>query len=434
MGLCIFGAGLLLPIGFVAVMMVLISKLVGQAPPRPTVQSQSEATDQRNSLQQADAGFSIPVFQAYVNLLFSCLHQARGQRLPELIAGRFSPAVVREVEAEPSLLGVSDIVVGSQTVIESRVDSQQRLMEIRVGFEACYIEKHHQGTRQLYTQEQWTFCKTTDVPTPAPEMLLRLACPNCGQSTGSGPDGACSSCRQPTNQTRLQWLVTARQVTLKVPKPPLVFEGQAHGSETGTGKPTVYPQDFASQKRAFCGRHPDFDWSAFESRAANIFLNLQQAWSTKNFEAARPYEMDTLYDTHRFWIERYRAEGYTNHLTDIQVNDINVCLVEMDAYYERIVVRIFAQMKDWTSDRQGAVVAGDPNLSRKFSEYWTFLRRVGCKATIAVDLQKCPSCGAQLDNVNQNGICLYCQSNITSGNFDWVLSNIDQDETYQPTV
>jgi len=45
-----------------------------------------------------------------------------------------------------------------------------------------------------------------------------------------------------------------------------------------------------------------------------------------------------------------------------------------------------------------------------------------------VDLN-CPNCAAPL-KVNNAGVCQFCGGKITSGEFDWVLSKIEQDESY----
>ena len=41
----------------------------------------------------------------------------------------------------------------------------------------------------------------------------------------------------------------------------------------------------------------------------------------------------------------------------------------------------------------------------------------------------CPNCGAPLA-ISMAGNCEYCSANVTSGEFDWVLSRIEQDEAY----
>ena len=108
-----------------------------------------------------------------------------------------------------------------------------------------------------------------------------------------------------------------------------------------------------------------------------------------------------------------------------------VCL-ELDRYFESATLRIFASMKDSTvrlSD--GALLSGDPRKPRVFSEYWTFIRRSGVTSK-ARELTCCPNCGATLDKITTAGVCEYCDANITRGDYDWVLSRIEQDEAYTP--
>ena len=59
-----------------------------------------------------------------------------------------------------------------------------------------------------------------------------------------------------------------------------------------------------------------------------------------------------------------------------------------------------------------------------------FLRSAGAKSK-AADLDHCPSCGAALDRVSESGVCGYCEAKVTGGEFDWVLSTIDQDDSYR---
>jgi len=66
---------------------------------------------------------------------------------------------------------------------------------------------------------------------------------------------------------------------------------------------------------------------------------------------------------------------------------------------------------------------------RKWSEYWTFVRYCKAKPAAARADLNCPNCGAPL-KVNAVGICEFCGGKITSGEFDWVLSKIEQDESY----
>ncbi len=67
--------------------------------------------------------------------------------------------------------------------------------------------------------------------------------------------------------------------------------------------------------------------------------------------------------------------------------------------------------------------------ARRFSEYWTFVRRVGCTRQ-PHDLASCPNCAAPVE-VNQAGECAHCEATVTSGEFGWVLALIEQDDVYE---
>lgn len=110
------------------------------------------------------------------------------------------------------------------------------------------------------------------------------------------------------------------------------------------------------------------------------------------------------------------------------VTRVELCDVETDAWVETIKVRIFARCLDWTERRSdGAVVGGSKSQPRRFSEYWTFYRSVGARSA-AADTLHCPSCGAPLDKMGETGVCGYCESKVSQGQFDWVASRIEQDE------
>jgi hypothetical protein len=88
-------------------------------------------------------------------------------------------------------------------------------------------------------------------------------------------------------------------------------------------------------------------------------------------------------------------------------------------------------MRDWTVDTRGKVVQGSREKPRRFSEYWTFVRAAGQPVEAERDLGSCPNCGAPLDKVGQQGECGYCGTIITTGDFDWVVALIEQDEVYR---
>jgi hypothetical protein len=199
--------------------------------------------------------------------------------------------------------------------------------------------------------------------------------------------------------------------------------------EVGTDYPTIVQPGFPNVRAAFEQSNSSFSWGDFQSRARLIFNELQAAWSTLNWERARPHETDSIFQMHQFWIEAYKRQGLRNLLDQCQITAMQPVKIKEDAFYNAITLRIFAQGFDYTVDQQGRIVSGSKDRQRRWSEYWTFIRNRNAKPAASRADLSCPNCGASL-KVNATGICEFCGGKITSGEFDWVLSKIEQDESY----
>jgi hypothetical protein len=102
--------------------------------------------------------------------------------------------------------------------------------------------------------------------------------------------------------------------------------------------------------------------------------------------------------------------------------------VMSDAYYDAVTLRVFATGLDYTISDSGKLLSGNKSRPRTYSEYWTLIRGSARKGPARSD-PNCPHCGAPL-KIGMAGSCEYCRVKVTSGEFDWVLSRIEQDEAY----
>lgn len=383
-----------------------------------------------------DPNFSYYVFRDFVGLLYSQVQQGRAGDLGQV--GHYLSPQVREsllkLTRNQQVTGVKNVIVGAARVL-SQVVVQNRV-RITLTLESNYTEQRGDREERIYSKERWTFQRNQGVlsPGPIPVGTTRLGCPNCGQSGEVGKDGRCPYCEKQVNNGNYGWVVVQVQVQDREKQLPLGLGEQA--PERGTQLPTRRSPQWAQRWRAFQARYPEFVQKQFEDRLVEIFMALQQAWSEQRWDQARPYETDSLYQTHRYWIEAYQSQGVVNQLSQIQVQKIELCNVETDAYFDAVTVRIFASMIDLTLEKSsGRRLGGDPKQPRVFSEYWTLIRKVGYHPpTETRPAGTCPSCGAPLDRINQAGQCEYCGSTITQGDFDWVLAQIEQDESYQPPL
>jgi len=399
-----------------------------------------------------DANFSYYVFRDFVTLLFTQVQQGRTGDLAQ-VGHYLSPPVRKnllQLTARQEVTEVRDVIVGAARILgQVRIQGQVRLT---LTLETNYTEVRNDGPQRVYTKERWTFVRKAGVLSPGPRGVgdQRLGCPNCGQPGEVASDGRCPYCDKVVNQGDFGWVVGMIQVLERERQLNLGLGGHApergvpergvpergvpeRGAlERGTNLPTVRHPQLAQRLRTFRARYPNFEEAAFQARVRESFFALQEAWSQQEWMQARPYETDSLFQTHRYWIEAYQSQGVVNQLSQIECQSIELSNLETDAFFDAITVRVFASMIDVTRERKsGRILGGDADKPRQFSEYWTFIRKVGYQAGATKGARTCPSCGAPLDRINQAGQCEYCESVITRGDFDWVLAQIEQDESYR---
>lgn len=173
---------------------------------------------------------------------------------------------------------------------------------------------------------------------------------------------------------------------------------------------------------------PEFSSEKFISWVKEVFITLQNAWSERDFEKVRPFEKEELYKQHTEQIKQYIQNGKINVLDRINVNQTYLFKFTRDSQYEYLTVYIQARMTDYIKDEKtGKVLQGNPNTEYHMQYLYTFMRKTGVltdkvnsnRSTVA-----CPHCGAPT-TVTSSGKCEYCGFIITTGEFDWVLSNIE---------
>jgi len=144
----------------------------------------------------------------------------------------------------------------------------------------------------------------------------------------------------------------------------------------------------------------------------------------------RPYMSDALFATQTFWVEEYKRQRLRNITENAQIASLELANVTQDAFFDAFTVLLYASSLDYTvSDQNNQIVSGNRSSPRRYTEYWTLIRGRGAKGPPKTE-KACPNCGAPL-NVSMAGDCAYCKAKVTTGQFDWVLSRIEQDEVYQ---
>lgn len=381
------------------------------------------------ALTQRDPNFSETLFVDFAQLV-----HVRGRTLAAAgdtggLRAWCTDEAITSLQKSAGGSAVRDVIFGATRIESGRIERDWS--RLTVFFETNLTAVRDGEATQRLRTERWVFRRHPKALSPGPEAMRALGCASCGSTLEPTPEGRCSSCDEVRTGGAIQWEVSAVTVLQDqaLTAPDLHLGG---GVEPGTDLPTFVDPELAPGLRGLVGRHPDWSTPEFEARAVKVFYKLQAAWSTQQWETARPYQTDALFQIHRFWMERYRRSGLVNRLADVSAERIQLVKVQQDAWYESITVRLWARMRDWTERvSDGKVVGGSKKDERVFTEYWTFIRAVGAEQRETTHtLDQCPSCGAPLDQVSMSGVCGYCDTKITGGDFDWILSRIEQDDAY----
>lgn len=172
---------------------------------------------------------------------------------------------------------------------------------------------------------------------------------------------------------------------------------------------------------------PAFSSEKFISRAKEAFITLQRAWSERDFDKVRNFEKEELFNQHKRQLDEYISKGWINELSRININQAYLFKYVRDNEYEYLTVYFDTRMGDYIKDENtGNIIKGDPAKDYYLKYLYTFMRKTGVLTDPAKSnksVTNCPNCGAPT-TVTSSGQCEYCGSVITTGEFDWVLSDI----------
>ncbi|MBO6231481.1 MAG: TIM44-like domain-containing protein [Ruminiclostridium sp.] len=165
---------------------------------------------------------------------------------------------------------------------------------------------------------------------------------------------------------------------------------------------------------------PSFSSEEMLTFAKNTFIAVQDAWCAKDLEPVRGLMHNNLYSTTLRQVQAKIDQHVTYHYENYTFRNVYLTSYVRDREYEYITVYLNTQYIDYqVDDNTGSIIRGDKTTMWKMRYLMKFMRSVERRP----DQPKyCPNCGAPLD-IASSGKCGYCGSTVTSGSFDWLLSD-----------
>ena len=402
-----------------------------ELPPRdPAIDRQNAARAESiargfGTLLVLDPQFSRVLLEDFLYALYAEVHRRRGGGRIAQLAAYLSPGA--QSSAGPAVDEVRDIVVGALTFERVYVEGGQRV-RLTIRFLANYTEVQGGRAQAYYADEVWTVSREATTPSRKPENARVIGCPSCGGPLEQNLQGVCRYCNaRISGEQELDWFVDDITVEQKEAREPMLT---GTVEEVGTDLPTRHDPFLQPNSAALQQRDPAFSWPALSARVATIFGAFHESWTAQDLTAVRPFLSDNLFEAQSYWVAAYKKQGLRNISERPELRGQEVCKVESDGHYDLVTVRVWAQNFDYTLDAAGQVVGGRRDAPRQYTEYWTLIRGKGAHGAPKAE-RVCPSCGAPAEQINMAGQCQHCGNKITNGQFDWVLSRIEQDEVYE---
>ncbi len=375
-----------------------------------------------------DPEFSVVLFEDFLYALYAKVHEARGSGQLELLAPYLSPLVRAELQRRtPGLSDVTTVIVGAMKVVQVHGLEGQGAAQVQVEFEANLTEVANGKTQAYWLSERWTLSRPKSARSRPPDRARVIGCPSCGAPLDAIQGNTCSYCQKQVDTGEFDWKVEGALETRREPRGPQLT---GHVEEVGTDLPTIVDREARGRLGELSARDPSFTWPGFEGRVALVFGELNAAWTARDWMRVRPFVSDGLFQTQLYWMETYAKAGLRNVVEQPRITSLELAAVQSDRWFDAVTVRVYARSLDYTvADADPSKpLSGSKTRPRAYSEYWTFLRAVGRQGPARTD-KACPNCGAAL-KVGMAGSCEYCGAKVTTGEFDWVLSRIEQDEEY----
>ncbi len=381
------------------------------------------------TLYELDPDFSRVIFDDFCFRLYAASYGARADsRAMSALTPYLSEQVRAKLMAEPPRgVAGTQVVVGamglSNFALVPAHGEQPALSSLTVTYEANVSF----GSRTTYRRERWILKRPTDARTKPPDETARLGCPNCGAPFSSSDGRRCAYCDQVVADGRFAWQVVERQLLSVEARPPSLT---SNVREQGTDRPTVRDADVERDLAALEADDPAVTRDALQARVRYLYDELNGAYSSGNVPALRALTSDGMFDYLRYWLDAYGAQNLHNALEGMRITRLEFVKVVRDKHFHAVTVRLWGTGRDYTRNvTTGQIVSGSATAERVYSEYWTLIRGAQTRGP-SHNQGTCPSCAAPL-TISMAGTCSHCGSHLTRGEFDWVLSKIEQDDVYE---
>ena len=165
---------------------------------------------------------------------------------------------------------------------------------------------------------------------------------------------------------------------------------------------------------------PNFNKKEFLDNGYKIYVDVQNAWMNFKLDDVKGVITDEMYNMYTAQLDLMKVKGEQNIMSDfvkcnaflknvsIQNNTIAITAIYIVEFYDYVI-----------NQQSGKVLRGSKSKKVRITYELTY-RKTLDESTV---IDKCPNCGAKIEDANGSATCKYCGSKLVYNNSDWILTN-----------
>ena len=165
-----------------------------------------------------------------------------------------------------------------------------------------------------------------------------------------------------------------------------------------------------------------FTEAEFLSKIDHIYMMILNSVMGKNLDTVKHYLSDNVYNELNKLVSDYKSKKITRIFNETNVKTSSIIDYEVTENEINIKVHLISRYMDFFVDDDGNFISGVNDHRIEKEHILIFTKKLNVKTLN--EARPCPNCGHSL-NINESGICPYCNQIIDMSNYDYVLTQID---------
>ena len=166
----------------------------------------------------------------------------------------------------------------------------------------------------------------------------------------------------------------------------------------------------------------NFTEATFLTKTDHIYMMILDAIMDKNLDEVKHYLSERVYSELNSIVADYINRNVTRIFNATNVKESNIVSYEVNDNEISIKVNLTSRYMDFLVDENGDYISGVND--HRIEKYHTLVFTKRLDAKVLNEARPCPSCGHSL-NINESGVCPYCNQIIDMSDYDYVLTFID---------